>query len=71
MKPVFAGAILGAALSLGAAKLLSSLLFGVSIFDLFSFTPVMLLLIAVALLATYLPVRGAVHADPMQALRQE
>ena len=71
MKPVLAGAILGAALSLGAAKLLSSLLFGVSIFDLFSFTPVMLLLIAAAVLATYLPVRGAVRADPMRALRQE
>lgn len=71
MKPVLAGAALGAALSLGAAKLLSSLLFGVSIFDLFSFAPVMLLLIAVALLATYLPVRGAMLGDPMQALRQE
>jgi putative ABC transport system permease protein len=71
MKPVLAGAILGAALSLGAAKLLSSLLFGVSIFDLFSFAPVMLLLIAVALVATYLPVRGAMRGDPMQALRQE
>jgi predicted permease len=71
MKPVLAGAILGAVLSLGAAKLLSSLLFGVSIFDLFSFAPVMLLLMAVALVATYSPVRGAVRADPMQALRQE
>lgn len=71
MMPVIAGAILGAALSLAAAKLLSSLLFGVSIFDLFSFAPVMLLLFAVALLATYLPVRGAVRGDPIQALRHE
>lgn len=71
MRPVLAGAILGAALSLLAAKLLSSLLFGVSIFDLLSFGPVMLLLMGVALLATYLPVRNAMRGDPMQALREE
>jgi putative ABC transport system permease protein len=71
IKPVAVGAVLGAALSLGAAKLLASLLFGVSIFDLLSFAPVMVLLIAVALLATYMPLRGAMRADPMQALRQE
>lgn len=71
MRPVAIGAALGAALSLAAATVLSSLLFGLGAFDAVSFGPVLVFLMCVALLAAYLPARRALRADPMQALRQE
>ena len=71
MRPVLIGAAIGAGLSIAAAKLLSALLFGVSAFDVVSLGPAILFLILSALLATYLPARRALRADPMQGLRQD
>jgi ABC-type lipoprotein release transport system permease subunit len=50
---------------------MSSLLFGVTALDLVTYTAVSVLLIASSALATYLPARRAVTADPIQALRAE
>jgi putative ABC transport system permease protein len=65
------GLAIGAAGALGAARAMSGLLYGVSAADPATFTAISLLLMAVALLACYLPARRATKVDPMVALRAE
>jgi predicted permease len=52
-------------------RLLASWLYGVHSLDIWSFTAAALLLLAAALLASYLPSRRASRVDPMVALRYE
>jgi putative ABC transport system permease protein len=68
---VLIGVGLGLALALAFTRVLKSLLFGVSTTDPFAFAVIALLLIAVALLACYLPARRATKVDPLVALRYE
>ncbi|HEU4628479.1 MAG TPA: ABC transporter permease [Gemmatimonadaceae bacterium] len=63
------GTALGLAGSLALTRVLASLLFGVQPTDPLTFGAVTLLLLAVALLASYLPARRAARADPARALR--
>ena len=68
-------ALIGVLAGLGASwaltRWIESLLFGVSPTDRVTFVMIALLLIAVALLACYIPARRAAKVDPMVALRCE
>ena len=66
-----AGAVLGGCAAAAVTRLMQSLLFGISPLDPLTYATVPLVLIAVALFASYLPSRRAAAVDPMQALRSE
>ena len=70
-KVTFEGAALGVIASLALARVLKSLIFDVSPSDPATYFAVGLLVIAVALIACYIPARRATQADPMDALRSE
>jgi putative ABC transport system permease protein len=65
------GLALGTAGSLALTRLMKSLLFQVSANDPLTLTAVALLLVAVALVASYIPARRATRVDPNIALRYE
>jgi predicted permease len=64
-----AGILLGTAASVVSARLISSLLFATSPWDVRVYSGMMLLLVGVALLSGYLPARRASRIDPLRALR--
>jgi predicted permease len=65
---VLTGIAVGMLASLGLMRLLSSMLFGVSASDPFTFALVAGILFGVALLASWIPARRAMRADPVRAL---
>jgi putative ABC transport system permease protein len=65
------GLACGLAGALAAAQALTTLLFGVAPTDPVTFAAVAVALVAVALLASYVPARRAARVDPMSALRAE
>ena len=71
MSMTIVGTAIGVAASAALARLMSSLLFGVSAVDPATFVAIPLLLIAVALAACYVPARRAMRVDPLETLRSE
>ena len=65
------GAVLGLAGAFILARLLESLLFGVTTRDPFTFIGVAGLLFAVSMLAVLIPALRATRVDPLVALRNE
>jgi putative ABC transport system permease protein len=65
------GVVIGVASAAGLTRLLDRLLFGVQPTDALTFSAVSLGMLAVALVAAYLPARRAAHVDPMEALRHD
>jgi putative ABC transport system permease protein len=71
LKLAAAGLVLGLTGAALVARALERLLFGVRATDVMTFAATGLLLVAVAVLASYVPARRAMRTDPMEALRAE
>ena len=70
MKLALIGVAIGIAGALALASVVSSMLYEVTPFDPISYTVTPIVLLAVAVLACYIPARRAMRIDPIMALRQ-
>jgi putative ABC transport system permease protein len=66
-----AGVALGAAVALAAVRVIESMLYEVNPIDPLTFGAVALLVILIALVASYVPARRALRVDPAEALRAD
>jgi predicted permease len=71
LRPAMIGLVAGVLVSLGLARLLAGLLYGLNPLDLPVFTAVIALLLGVSLFACWLPARRVLKVDPVIALRSE
>ncbi|MDX1384072.1 MAG: ADOP family duplicated permease, partial [Thermoanaerobaculia bacterium] len=65
------GALLGLAGAIASTRALSAILYGVGPTDLVTFAAVVVVLLAIAALAAWIPARRATRLDPLEALRYE
>jgi ABC-type antimicrobial peptide transport system permease subunit len=71
MRLAVVGLGLGIAAALASTRLMNKLLFGIRPNDPVTFVTITLLLVGVALVATWIPARRAIRTDPTTALRTE
>ncbi|HEY9228448.1 MAG TPA: FtsX-like permease family protein, partial [Gemmatimonadaceae bacterium] len=71
LKLALVGVAIGVAISFAAARTLAAFLFGVSAADPVTYVSTSLLLVVVAMAASYVPARKATKTDPLVALRYE
>ena len=71
LRLVVTGVIIGLAAAFVLSRVMSSLLFGISPTDPLTFITISLVLVSVAILASYIPALRASRVDPMFALRYE
>jgi putative ABC transport system permease protein len=71
LRLTLAGVALGVAAALALTRVMKNLLFEVSPTDPMTFSLIALLLIGVALIASYIPARRATKVDPLQSIRCE
>jgi predicted permease len=71
LSPVLAGLVAGLVASIAVGRILSGLLFGVSVADPLTMVVVAAVLLAVAAAACYVPALRATRSDPLTALRYE
>jgi len=71
LKLILIGVVIGLVAAFAATRVISNQLYGVTATDPTIFAFVSLLLVAVAVLASYLPARRALEIDPIIALRNE
>jgi putative ABC transport system permease protein len=71
MRLALLGVGAGLIVAVTLTRLMSTLLFGVSAFDPLTFIAIVLLMLLVALLASWIPARRTTKVDPMTALRCE
>ncbi len=71
LRPAITGVVVGLAASFALTRLIVGLLFGVTPLDLLAFSTVPIILLAVALIAVWLPATRAGRVDPALALRQD
>jgi predicted permease len=69
LRLALAGIFIGEAAAFGLTRFITSFLYGVSTKDPLAFAAIPLLLLAVSLLATYIPARRTTQIDPVTALR--
>ena len=71
MVTTLGGVIAGVLGAVAGTRLLSTWLYGVEATDPMTFATVSLVLVVIALLATYVPARTAARVDPVIAMRSE
>jgi putative ABC transport system permease protein len=71
MSLTLAGVALGVAAALALSRVMKNLLFNVSATDPATIALVALLLVVIALIASYIPARRATKVDPLRAIRHE
>ncbi len=71
VRVVILGVIIGVVVAGGTTRALGSLLFGIEPLDIVTFIAMSSAMLAIGLLASYLPARRASNVDPIQSLRNE